>query len=131
MPEACSQSLAAPPATIARPSGDRKVRRHITSPDDHNLEQEKIAPILGHQTGYPVMPLESNTDTRPMDIASTLLDAQQSQIGTQVAYAAAKKILDAQKQAGNAAIELLQAAAQTVPTGPSPDGLGAAVDVQG
>jgi hypothetical protein len=66
-----------------------------------------------------------------MDIASTLLDAQQSQIGTQVAYAAAKKILDAQKQAGNAAIELLQAAAQTVPTGPSPDGLGASVDVQG
>ena len=69
-----------------------------------------------------------------MDIAATLLNTQQSAMSTEVAYAAAKKILDAQKQAGNAAIALLQAAAEAAPTphaGPSPDGLGASVDVQG
>lgn len=66
-----------------------------------------------------------------MDIAAALLNTQQSAMSTEVAYAAAKKILDAQKQAGNAAIALLQAAAESAPTGPSPDGLGASVDVQG
>jgi hypothetical protein len=65
-----------------------------------------------------------------MDIAATILDAQQSSLGTEVAYAAAKKILDAQKQAGNAAIELLQSAAAQTPSA-SPDGIGQSIDIQG
>ena len=65
-----------------------------------------------------------------MDIAAAS-SLSQLQLASQISVAVALKSRDAEKQQGEAAIQLLEAAAQTAAPVPSPDGLGAAVDVRG
>jgi hypothetical protein len=64
-----------------------------------------------------------------MDIAATATGLSQVQLQNTVAFTVARKTLDAQKAQGDAAIQLLQAAAQT--SGASPDGVGTKIDTQG
>ena len=66
-----------------------------------------------------------------MDIAALAISIKQIETSNSISVAVARKTLDAQKQQGEAAIQLLEAAAQTGQGGVSPDGLGAAVDVRG
>ena len=63
-----------------------------------------------------------------MDIATYATGIKQAETSNQISIAVARKAIDAQKQEGEAAIQLLEAAAKTAP-GASPDGLGAQVDV--
>jgi hypothetical protein len=63
-----------------------------------------------------------------MDIASLATSLKQADVSNQISVAVARKTLDAQKQEGDAAIQLLEAAKQSAP-GASPDGIGARVDV--
>lgn len=69
-----------------------------------------------------------------MDIAAASTAISQSRVQSQVATAVARKSLDAQQQQGDAAIELLRAAASVQEAargrGASPAGVGAAVDVR-
>lgn len=65
-----------------------------------------------------------------MDIAALATSIKQIETANSISVAVARKTLDAQKQQGEAAIALLEAAKQTVP-GASPDGLGAAIDLRG
>ena len=64
-----------------------------------------------------------------MDIASLATGIKQAELSNNISIAVARKAMDAQKQEGQAAIQLLEAAVQTGPTGASPDGLGRQVDV--
>jgi Putative motility protein len=64
-----------------------------------------------------------------MDVAAASA-FKQGQIDQQVQIAVARKQLDAQKQQGQAALALLQSATGST-GGPSPDGVGARVDVAG
>lgn len=63
-----------------------------------------------------------------MDIASLATSISQQSLSNSVAVAVARKTLDAQKQQGEAAIELLEAARETA-SGASPDGVGGRVAV--
>lgn len=65
-----------------------------------------------------------------MDIAALATSISQIETSNGISVAVARKTLDAQKQQGDAAIALLEAAKQTAP-GASPDGVGAAIDVRG
>jgi hypothetical protein len=64
-----------------------------------------------------------------MNIAAAATELSQVQLQNNVAVTVARKTLDAQKAQGDAAIQLLQAAAQVA--GGSPDGVGAQIDVRG
>lgn len=66
-----------------------------------------------------------------MDIAATATSLSQARLSTQIGLAVAKKSLDAARQQGQAAIELLQAAAGVQAGGASPKGVGARIDVRG
>ncbi len=66
-----------------------------------------------------------------MDIAATATALSQVQLQNNVAVAVARKAMDAQKAQGDAAIQLLQAAAQAASPGASPDGIGTRLDVAG
>jgi hypothetical protein len=68
-----------------------------------------------------------------MDLVNAIVASQQQKLDSQVQFAAARKILDAQRQNGSAAIELLDAASQSgersVDTlSAAATGLGASVD---
>ncbi len=68
-----------------------------------------------------------------MDLTSAVVDYKQAQVTSQVQFAVARKILDQQKLQGNAAIQLIQAAADTGSKGAddlavAATGLGGAVD---
>jgi hypothetical protein len=65
-----------------------------------------------------------------MDIAALATSIKQIETANSISVAVARKTLDAQKQQGDAAIALLEAAKQTAP-GANPDGVGAAIDVRG
>jgi hypothetical protein len=45
-----------------------------------------------------------------MDLVNAIVSSQQQQLDSQIQFATARKILDAQRQDGSAAIELLNAA---------------------
>lgn len=70
-------------------------------------------------------------DDESMDIAALATSIKQIETSNSISVAVARKTLDAQRQQGDAAIQLLEAAAQTGQSGASPDGLGAAIDVRG
>lgn len=67
-----------------------------------------------------------------MDIATYATGIKQAELSNNISIAVAVKAKDAAKLQGEAAIQLLEAAAQTAPGagGPSPDGLGGTVDVR-
>ena len=66
-----------------------------------------------------------------MDIAATASALSQSQLQSQVSTAVARKSLDAQQQQGQAALQLLEAAADIqANTNASPRGVGASVDIR-
>lgn len=66
-----------------------------------------------------------------MDIAAAATAMSQSQLQSQVSTAVARKSLDAQQQQGQAALELLEAAANVQDaTNASPRGVGAAIDIR-
>lgn len=48
-----------------------------------------------------------------MDLVNAIVSSQQQQLDSQVQFAAARKVLDAEKQSGSAAIQLLDAASET------------------
>ena len=50
-----------------------------------------------------------------MDLVNAAVSLKQAEVATQVQYAVARKLLDSQRQQGNAAIQLLQAASQAGP----------------
>ena len=66
-----------------------------------------------------------------MDMISSISGMQSMQIRREVAYAVAAKTLDAARQQGAAAIQLLQAAAEVGSGGGSPHGVGDRIDVTG
>lgn len=69
-----------------------------------------------------------------MDIAALATSIKQIETSNSISVAVARKTLDAQKQQGDAAIALLEAAKQTAPGssgGASPDGVGGTIDVRG
>jgi hypothetical protein len=69
-----------------------------------------------------------------MDIAALATSMKQVELSNNISVAVARKSMDAMKQQGDAAVELLKAAAETAPGGSggaSPDGVGAAIDVRG
>lgn len=69
-----------------------------------------------------------------MDIAALASSLSQDQVTQQVQIAALRKTLDAQKQQGNAAVALIQAAAEISASAPGTSGvagLGECVDCQG
>jgi hypothetical protein len=68
-------------------------------------------------------------DEPGMDIASLATSVKQLEVSNNISIAVARKAMDAQKQQGDAAIQLLEAAAKTAPGGANPDGLGGRVDV--
>ncbi len=71
-----------------------------------------------------------------MDLVNAIVSSQQQQLDSQVQFAVARKILDAQQQDGSAAIQLLNAAnlsgAKAVDTlAVAASGLGGSVDTYG
>ncbi|HMN39984.1 MAG TPA: YjfB family protein [Phycisphaerales bacterium] len=66
-----------------------------------------------------------------MDIAATATALSQVTLQNNVSVAVARKAMDAQKAAGDAAIQLLRAAAENAGPGPSPDGVGTRIDAAG
>jgi hypothetical protein len=48
-----------------------------------------------------------------MDLVDAIVSSQQQNLASQVQFAAARKILDAEKQSGSAALQLLDAASQS------------------
>lgn len=67
-----------------------------------------------------------------MDIAALATDMKQMELANQVGVAVARKGMDAAKQAGEAAIALIQSAAELQAASTADvDGRGAAVDVRG
>ena len=70
-------------------------------------------------------------DECTMDIATLATGIKQAELSNNISIAVARKAQDAQKQEGEAAIQLLEQAAQTAPGRASPVGLGGRVDVAG
>ena len=63
--------------------------------------------------GFCCLTANSADNSDGMDLVNAIVSAQQSQLTSQVQFAAARKMLDADKQNGAAALQLLDAATQT------------------
>jgi hypothetical protein len=63
-----------------------------------------------------------------MDIAAVATGLSEARLGNQIAVEVAKKGMDAAKQEGEAAIQLLESAAEVAA---SPDGVGTRIDARG
>jgi len=85
---------------------DGKIYRNVHSAGRKGFAATKTAIFAGS--------VELIADSsKSMDLVNAIVQSQQQQLDSQVQFAAARKVLEAQKQAGSAAIQLLDAASES------------------